>query len=422
MVLALLVYLLAFLYLRPDQHPVVQECENIARHLAAGEGFSLSWFSATVQPSANQEPVYPLLMAFFFRWVPAPYAALLVLQVGIWLGAAWTLGNLAAQLLGVPRQLAAFAAALWPPLAIYVLSFHPLCLRAAALIFVLALAQRYRLRPTWQRALALGLGLGGAALVRSPFLVLPALVVPWTVLGGPPALGGQQATPRFAAILRALPHRLWQRRGHLLLIAVTLAAVLSPWVIRNRVVLGAWVPGTTTAGYTALLGNHPGASGAMDVEALRPTQQQGGDFWQLPELERDAVFRRQVLAYWRQYPAEAAGLYLKKVVFLWTWWPQVGVNYPSTWTWGYLALWSVALPLVLAGWRLARRSQAQAPSLFLGLWCCFSLLYALFAVNMRFRFELEALLLPYALLSARALATRLRRGLGKADSSAPEPV
>jgi hypothetical protein len=384
---AFLCYALAFLYLRPDLNHVPQECENIARHLAAGEGFSLSWFSPVVQPSANQEPVYPLLMALFLRWAPSPYAALLALQVGVWLWAAWVLSGLAQRLLGAPRRLAVLAAALWPPLAVYVLSYHPLWLRAAALILALALALRYRDQPNPQRAIALGLGLGAAALIRASFLVLPALIVPWAVLAG--ARG--------------------KRLAHLLLIGAAACAVLAPWVIRNQVVLGAWVPGTTTAGYTALLGNHPGASGAMNAEALRPTQDYPGEFWQLPEAERDAVFRQQVTAFWKERPGEAAGLYLKKLAYLWTWWPGAGAIYRSSWTWGYLALWSLSLPMILIGWRLARRNRAAAPNLFLGLWCCFSLLYALFAVNLRFRFEFEALLLPYALVSGRHMVDRAKK-------------
>ncbi len=408
MVMAGLVYLLAFFYLRPDINRVPQECENIARHLAAGEGFSLSWFSTTVQPSANQEPVYPLLMALFFRWVPSPYVCLLALQVVVWLWAIWVLSGLAQRLVGAPRPLVILVVALWPPLVVYVLSFHPLWLRAAALIFVLHLALRYRDQPSLWCSLALGCGLGAAALVRAPLLILPALVVPWAVLGGAPG----KSTPlagQISAGLSGYRQRLRQRLSHLVFIGIAAGAVLSPWVVRNWVVLGAWVPGTTTAGYTALLGNHPGASGAMEVEALRPSQQFPAEFWHLSEVERDVVFRQQVAAFWREHPAEAAGLYIKKLLYLWTWWPGVGNNYRASWTWAYMALWSVSLPLILIGWRLARRNPgAEAPGLFLGLWCFYALLYALFAVNLRFRFELEALLLPYALIAAKDLGARLK--------------
>lgn len=414
MAAAFLYCVLAFLYLRPDTDPVPQECENIARHLAAGEGFSLSWFSTAVQPSANQEPVYPLLMAFFIRWVPSPYSFLLVLQVGVWLSAAWILSGLAQRLVGTPRRLTALVVALWPPLGVYALSYHPLWLRAAALIFVIALALRYRDQPGRWRALALGFGLGAAALVRAPFLVLPALIVPWAILAETTGTGGgggrdMKIAEKISTKLTRYLERIKQRISHLSIIGIAACAVLSPWVIRNRVVLGAWVPGTTTAGYTALLGNHPGASGVMDVEAHRPMREFASEFWRLPELERDIVFRQQVIAFWKEHPAEAAGLYMKKLVYLWTWWPGVGINYRSSWTWGYLALWSMSLPMILIGWRLARRNEAAvAPDLFLGLWCFFSLLYALFAVNLRFRFELEALLLPYALVTARCIVDKVK--------------
>ena len=35
------------------------------------------------------------------------------------------------------------------------------------------------------------------------------------------------------------------------------SAVVSPWVIRNRLVFGRWIATTTHGGYTLLLGNNP---------------------------------------------------------------------------------------------------------------------------------------------------------------------
>jgi hypothetical protein len=189
--------------------------------------------------------------------------------------------------------------------------------------------------------------------------------------------------------------------AHGVLALLLAAAVVSPWVIRNRIMLGAWVPGTTTAGYTALMGNYVGADGVMDRRALqRMVDDVPSEIWSEPEPARDRFFLDRARAFWFEHPGEAVRLYVSRLVYLWTWRPGVGDLYPKTWTWIYLALWSLTLPLVLVGWRRALgHPEAEAPGLFLALWAFLSVLYAFFAVNMRYRFESEALLVPYAVLA-----------------------
>ncbi len=169
--------------------------------------------------------------------------------------------------------------------------------------------------------------------------------------------------------------------------------------------LDAWVPGTTTAGQMARTGNHPDASGVLDDASLRRTMLElPRELWSQPEPARDAFFRSKAAQFWQEHPLDAAWLYAKKLVYLWTWRPGVGSRYSSAATWGYLALWLAMLVMIVAGWTLARRDpRAEAPSLFLGTWTLLSLVYALFAVNMRYRFEAEPLLVPYAVVAARGV-------------------
>jgi hypothetical protein len=71
----------------------------------------------------------------------------------------------------------------------------------------------------------------------------------------------------------------------------------------------------------------------------------------------------------------------------------------------------MTLPLLLVGWRLSRRrdGSAEAPDLLFSLWVLFSPIYAFFVVNMRYRFESEPLLVPYALITMRVILDRTRR-------------
>jgi 4-amino-4-deoxy-L-arabinose transferase-like glycosyltransferase len=381
--------LAAFLYLRPDREPETWEPGEIAAHLLAGEGYSLHRFTGDPEPSANQEPLYPLMLAAFLEWVPAPYVSLLVFQVVAWLGASIVLARLARRCLDAPERATALAVALWPPLVVYVLSYHPLWLRATMLVLTLAAALRYRDRPDARRAIELGAVLGLATLARTTFLALPFAILPWSLRrrGSPPSL------------------------SHGALVLVVASIVLSPWLVRNRIVLGAWIPGTTTSGYALLIGNHPGANGVMDDEALgRMNAGLPADFYSLPEADRDRLLRGQALTFLWQNPTTGARLYLAKLFYLWTWRPGVGHEYSPGRTRAYLILWSVTLPLILLGWLLARRRrEAEHPGLLLGTWTLLSLIYAAFAVNMRFRFESEPLLIPYAVLAVShgwALAKR----------------
>lgn len=370
-------YLAAFFYLRPDRHPETWEPGEIAGHLLAGEGYALHRFSGDPEPSANQEPLYPLMLAAFLQWAPSPYWSLLVFQVLAWLGTSFVVGRLAHRALDAPERATALAVALWPPLVYYVLSYHPLWLRATMLVGTLAAAVRYRETPSRRRAIELGATLGVASLARTTFLALPLVIVPWSV---------RRERAR------------WFSHGALML--ATAALVLSPWLLRNRIALGAWIPGTTSSGYGLLMGNHPGANGVMDEEALeRMSAGLPTDFYSRPEVERDRLLRDRAIAFLGENPAAGVRLYLSKLLYLWTWRPGVGHQYSPGLTRAYLILWSVTLPLILLGWQRARhRREAKYPGLFLGVWVFLSLIYAAFAVNMRFRFESETLLVPYAVL------------------------
>ena len=382
-------YVAAFLYLRPDRAPETWEPGEIAGHVVAGEGYSLHRFSGEPEPSANQEPLYPLLLAAFLAWVPAPYISLLVFQTLAWLAASMVLARLAHRCLDAPEWPTAAAVGLWPPVVLYVLSYHPLWLRATMLVLTLAVALRYRDQPDERRAIELGAVMGLAGLARTTLLALPLVIVPWS-------LRHERFPPRI-------------RNGSLMLL--TAGLVLSPWLVRNRVVLGAWIPGTTTSGYALLIGNHPGANGVMDDEALRRMNDGlPADFYTLPEVERDRLQRARALTFVSENPGITARLYFSRLFYLWTWRPGVGQDYSRTLTRAYLILWSLTLPLVLFGWRLAARDrEAEHPHLELGTWGFLSLIYAAFAVNMRFRFESEALLVPYAVVAVFWMLARIRR-------------
>jgi hypothetical protein len=325
--------------------------------------------------------------------------------VALWLLACHALGRIAERCLGVSARATAVLAALWPPMIVYALSYHPLILRAGCLIAVLSALLAYRDRPSWRRAALLGLALGAAALVRTMFLLLPIPIL-WLALSNAGSERGELVRTRLA---------------HGVLAVGLCVLVLSPWVVRNALVLGAFIPGTTTAGYTAYLGNHPGASGALTAEARdRALALLPPGFFERPEPVVDRELRARVASFVHERPAEAARLWLRKLSFLATWYPEVGWRYPSRFALLYKALWAIALPAILLGWWWARKRGQERPDLLGALALALLLVYSCFVVNLRYRFEVEPLLLGYLVVFADSVrAIIVRRGV--ASSSEGEP-
>jgi uncharacterized SAM-binding protein YcdF (DUF218 family) len=397
------IYIVAFLVLRPDRNPEAYEAGEIARHLLAGEGFSMHRFAGFVQPSANQEPVYPLILALFLGWVPGAWVALSAFQAALWISASRLVGRVAQETAGVSAGIVGLLAAAWPPMVVYALRYHPLWLRSSVLVVVLAAAVAYWKNPSMRRASWLGLAFGLACLARAPFWALPLVVLPWALIRA------QAVVPPRTPVYPLIRPPAWSRRvTHGLLAVVLMLVVASPWIIRNRVVLDAWVPGTTTAGYAARAGTYVGASGCLSGKAVREAfAGEPDELWQASEPVRDRVLLRKSVAFWLEPPIDAALLYAKRWTFLWTWHPEVGRNYPGSWTWTYLVIWILCLPLIVIGSVRAMRGHGAA-LMPLSVWIYLSFVYALFAVNLRFRFESEALLLGYVVVAVQHLVAAVR--------------
>lgn len=98
-----------------------------------------------------------------------------------------------------------------------------------------------------------------------------------------------------------LLERQWRR---LALVCAITAAVVSPWIVRNAVVLGVPALGTN-GGVNLYIGNSPEAGGTF----YEPELGKG-----MGELERDAHLRREALAWIAANPDQALRLSLKKLV------------------------------------------------------------------------------------------------------------
>lgn len=194
--------------------------------------------------TAYRPPLYPLLLAAvnlgggevslvrvaLLQWLLGLATVWLTLQVGRRLQLGW----------------GAYVAAL-------VVTCDPILLNQSSLVMtetlatLLAVAAIYAwLRlletPRVTSAIALGAALGLAGLCRPTFLPWAAMLVLLLIL------------IRHATTI----DQTWRARLTLSgTVAVTVALVLSPWIVRNQLVFGKPIVTTTHGGYTLLLGNNP---------------------------------------------------------------------------------------------------------------------------------------------------------------------
>ena len=248
---------------------------ELGRSIAAGDGYvSL----VTGEPTAFWPPGYPLVLAALSLLVdrlpvpgelPAWTGAMQAVAGASTVVAAWWLGRAAT---GRPRAgvLAAALVACWPSLVLYTASAHLETVFIAALLWSLVLLAR-------GSTIGGGVALGLTVLVRPFALPVVALV--------------------------GLARRSWRAA---LAVGAVVVAVQVPWVVRNAVVLDAFVPSSTNAGDTLCIDHHDAGTGRFAFPAHCFA---GLDDVPLDRLEVDRNERnlREALRWVVEHPGEELG-------------------------------------------------------------------------------------------------------------------
>lgn len=96
------------------------------------------------------------------------------------------------------------------------------------------------------------------------------------------------------------------------------ALMMSPWVVRNRLVLGACLPGGSNTGMVIYTGNFP-ENDRMFGMNLRAHQLPPGKRYilDLPELERDRALKALAFERMKQDPVHVARMTVTKALFFW---------------------------------------------------------------------------------------------------------
>ena len=333
------------------------------------------------------EPYYPILLLLL------PPAVVIAMQIAALLLAAHLVADVAARRLGVPASLTALVIALWPPLVIACLKLHPQAFRALLLAGLVVTADRLFAHGRRERWI-FGALVGACVWARAIYLV-PVIPLAWAAW----------ERRRVAATVGF--------RGSAMapvVIAVALA-VAAPWWIRNAITLGTFVPFTTSGGYNLAMGNHPGATGEV-TDAAREGARAMLAVRPAGEVAIDRALGRAAFSWIAAHPVEAAAGWAQKLGYLVWVRPGAGERYPRLLTWAYVLFPCVTTPLIAVGvWR----AHPDARRLLLVPAVALLATFAVFAVNMRYRFEADVLLAPFAVAGALHLA-RAWRGRARGAS------
>ncbi len=219
-----------------------------------------------------------------------------------------------------------------------------------------------------QPVLAIGTGLLAAAAIfvrPSWLLAVPAFVLIDLVL----------AANRTAAV----------RRGGLVLLGTIVA--ITPWAVRNGIVLGRFVPTTTWLGPTLYDGFNPDADGTSDMRFYE-NDRAAGRLDGLDEVEIDSLYRRRSWEFVRSSPSQAVALAGRKQLRFWSPWLNAEAFRGPV---ARVGMAAVTLPLfVLAGcgaWQLRRRPVAFWATV--GPLLYFAVLHCVFVGSVRYRVPAE---------------------------------
>lgn len=384
--MAFLLGLQTYSYDRIDDVSRINETTYIAQWIAEGKGFS-SPFGVQVYtgPTAWIPPVHPYLCALVFRALDAmsqrSFLVILTLQSLFSALTIIPIFGIAGRTVGYRAGLSAAIAwaffpwfAKWGVTWVYETTMSAL-LAALLLWYALYLAETSS-RKAW---------IGWGALWGFALLANPALITLFVV--------------SLAWCGSTRGRRTWLKP--VIISFVTCLLVISPWMVRNRLVLGHWVFVRSNFGAELALGNYHGSLGRGESVGRHPTTnpEEFRQYQQRGEIGYNRWKAQQALNFMREYPGEFVSLTAKRVLYFWD---GSAMKYrpPTAWywmPWSFLPLSVLALPAL---W-LAYHRRVYGWQMFLGAFVLYPAPYYLVFSLVRYRHVLEPLLLlllAYAVL------------------------
>lgn len=382
-----------------DYHSYENETTALAASIANGYGFSSPFMQALyghpqVGPSTWVSPVYPYYCAAIFKIFGVfSRPSFLMIVIGQCLMSAFTvifLIRIGEMTLG--HRVAMVAAMLWSVVPWF--SKWPVTFvwdpTATCLFFTWLFWYALTLdgAATTRRWIRFGV-LSGVALLTNPALAtLMAVSVAWLVW------------------------RKWHRLQRAAIAVVMCAMVISPWIVRNRIVFGEWVFLRSNFPFEFSMANFPGSIG-LDYSGRHPTSNPAefAEYQRVGELQYVRERAQTGKDFVRNHTRDFLLLTLRRIPMFWDG-TQMRYNIPIArlWLpWTFLPF-SVAFLLALP-YACDRRVRGWA--LFLMATMVYPLPYYITFSQVRYRLAIEPLMLLVVCWAVFDVAGRFR---GKSDS------
>jgi hypothetical protein len=306
-------YLLVFIWLRPKIWGGTEfglwEMGNIAINLSHGRGFSSPFFAGNL-PTAWMCPLVPVLWASVMKLLGEAsgrtYRVLVVLQIvpsALSVSFYWLIARyLARRVPGLPSYTAALVAivfCLWPE---SVMRFTLLW------YFV------------WQELILVALIYAGLWWCDEPNIYSGSTL---GALGGLMALINVTPLPIFAtALVTPLIENKFRRAGILRVAVVSgivTMAIIGPWLVRDALRFGSFVPIRSNAAYELFQGNNPNGSVCQQIVSAHPTQDphELALYKSLGEIEYVRYSRARAFQYIKAHPSETALRAAERIYVAW---------------------------------------------------------------------------------------------------------
>ncbi len=370
------------------------ETGAIAYSLASGHGFS-SPFNGSTGATAWVAPLYPALCAAVFKFFGSftPASGFIILALNSLFAALTCIPICRIGELTLGRNVGYCAGWIW----------------AAGVIFM-------RWPTTWVWEMSASALLLSILFLQSLQLAKQSNAKKWALFGlvwGIAAL----TNPSLLAFLPAAGlYPVCKIRGnqqrwfaHAAASAIVFAAVISPWLIRNRIALGNWVFVRDNAAFEFSLGNYHGSNG-MGWAGKHPSANKWeyAKYQKMGETAYIASKGRLAAEFVRQYPREFAELCVTRFV---AFWGGTSLQYSTTQfePWRQWFYWPLSA-LMISGLIAALRRRADGAWLYFWLVLLYPIVYYLTYAQVRNRhaIEPEMLLLStyFVHVALRAVARR----------------
>ncbi len=184
-----------------------------------------------------------------------------------------------------------------------------------------------------------------------------------------------------------------------LFIAAGFVLALSPWIIRNFVVFGRFIPGTTMGGAVFWEGNNPYSDGG-------PCRYFPEGLWQVEETRRDGIFYKLTIDCIKQDPERFIHLMVWKFFRFWNVVPNASEYSGFLYRLISVLSFGMLLPFFVMG--LFTPPLNQKKLFLMSIIVFFTIFHMVFLASIRYRFAIEPLIILFSCQGLFWLYERIR--------------